>query len=276
MTNKTKSLKEPLFRLSSVDFSYGKIPLLNNISVDIFPGERIALLGANGSGKSTLLKLLGGLAFPTYGTITAFGHPVSKDYFSNVQHEFSFRKKVGFVFQDSDVQLFCQSVWDEVAFGPLHLGLSNEEVIARTEETLNKLAIWNLKDRSPYTLSGGEKKKVAIATVLSIEPDVWILDEPTASLDPRTQSLLLDVLWQMHEKGSTIIVTTHDLVLLDELADRVLLMSEDHRIVADRTPKDILADTDLLVSHNLVHEHTHGHGGHRHTHRHTHTSKHEE
>jgi len=125
-------------------------------------------------------------------------------------------------------------------------------------------------DRSPYTLSGGEKKKVALASVLAIKPDVWLLDEPTASLDPRSQSRLIDFLGERHRQGCTIITTTHDVVLLGEIAERVIIVSEDHRVVADSSPDKILRNSKLLADNNLIHEHLHRHAQKNHRHRHIH------
>jgi cobalt/nickel transport system ATP-binding protein len=157
-------------------------------------------------------------------------------------------------------------------FGPLHMGLTLPEATKRTNDALDILSIHHLTDRSPYTLSGGEKKKVALASVLSIQPEVWLLDEPTASLDPRSQSRLIDFLEDRHTEGCTIITTTHDVVLLEEMAQRVIIMSENHKIVADDTPEKILQNLKLLAENNLIHEHLHRHAMKSHRHQHVHNN----
>ncbi len=216
-------------------------------------GERIALLGANGSGKSTLLKLLDGLVFPDEGSYTAFGEPVTEDSLEDEQMSRGFRSRVGFVFQNSDAQVFSPTVREEVAFGPMQLGLTREETLDRVADVLAMLGITDLADRAPFQLSGGQKKKVAIATVLVMNPEVLLFDEPTAALDPRTQHWLVGVVEQLGAAGKTIVHATHDLDLLDRIADRAVVFSEAHRVVADGPPADVLGDRQLLVDVNLVH-----------------------
>lgn len=262
--------KQNIFTLHHIGYTYDREPALSDITFSVEKGEKIALLGANGSGKSTLLQILAGLLFATHGEITAFGSPLTTRYFADQNREYAFRRNVGYVFQDSDVQLFNQTVWDEVMFGPLHMGMSEKEAVVRSEEAIEVLSIHQLVNRSPYTLSGGEKKKVALASVLAIKPDVWLLDEPTASLDPRSQSRLIDFLGERHSEGCTIITTTHDVVLLEEMAERVIIISEDHRIVADDSPKKILRNATLLAKNNLIHEHMHKHAKMQKAHRHGH------
>jgi cobalt/nickel transport system ATP-binding protein len=245
------------FEVRDIVFAYDRGPVsLNGVSLTIRPGERVAILGANGSGKSTLLKILDGLYFPAQGSITAFGLPLTERALRDDAFNFAFRRAVGLVFQDSDVQLFSPSVWDEVAFAPLQLGLSRAEVSARVEAALGALRIEKLRERAPHRLSGGEKKRVAIASVLSLDPSVWLLDEPTAGLDPRSQAWLVDFLVGQSRGGKTIIAATHDLDIVETIADRVCLLDEDHRLVADCTPAEALADRALLAACNLVQEST--------------------
>ena len=180
-----------------VDVSYNclmKFPALCGVNLKIMERERIALLGANGSGKSSLLNLLNGLAFPQKGMIKFLGQNLSEEALMDKEFNGFFRKTVGFVFQNSDIQLFSPTVWDEIAFGPIQLGLSERDVAGRVDELMEMLYITNLKDRAPYQLSGGEKKKVAIAATLAVNPDVLLLDEPTNGLDPRTQAWLVELL----------------------------------------------------------------------------------
>ncbi|MFQ6119149.1 MAG: energy-coupling factor ABC transporter ATP-binding protein [Methanosarcinales archaeon] len=268
----------PIFELENVNYAYlNKFPALRDINLSINRGEQIVFLGSNGSGKSTLLKILNGLYFPSSGKIRAFGQPLTEEIMDGAGGEFTkyFREKVGFVFQDSDVQLFSPIVWDEIAFGPLQLDLPIDEVERRVMDVIEMLGIENLKDRAPYTLSGGEKKKVAIASVLSLNPDVLLLDEPTNGLDPRTQRWLVELMQELRNAGKTIITATHDLSIVEEIADRVIVLSEDHRIAADDTPDAILSNIDLLLSVNLIHEHTHKHYGIIHKHLHAHSADHE-
>ncbi|HAA64676.1 MAG TPA: nickel ABC transporter ATP-binding protein, partial [Thermoanaerobacter sp.] len=177
-----------VFELKNVYYSYNKpVPALIDISFEVKKGEKLILLGANGSGKSTLLKLMDNLIYPDKGEIWAFGKLLGgKKTFD----EYEFRKKVGFVFQDSDVQLFSTTVFDEIAFAPLQMSLKEGEVQKIVEESLISFGLEKLKDRPPHRLSGGEKKKVALASVMVINPEVLLLDEPTNGLDPRSKKWL--------------------------------------------------------------------------------------
>ncbi|HEY5135395.1 MAG TPA: ABC transporter ATP-binding protein [Candidatus Nanopelagicales bacterium] len=247
-------MPEPLLVCSDVSFSYlERFPALDGVSMEVRPGEKLALLGANGSGKSTLLKVLDGLVFPQSGSFTAFGQPVTEDTLEDEQMSQGFRSRVGFVFQNSDAQVFSPSVTEEIAFGPLQMGLSREETLVRIDEVLAMLDIADLADRAPFQLSGGQKKRVAIASVLVMNPEVLLFDEPTAALDPRTQEWLTGLIEELSAAGKTIVHATHDLDALERLADRCLVFSETHRIVAEGTPQDILADRDLLLDVNLIH-----------------------
>jgi cobalt/nickel transport system ATP-binding protein len=245
-------------------------PALAAIDLTILSGQHVAIVGANGSGKSTLLKMLDGLVFPTSGAIRAFGAPLTEDALEDPAYRRDFRARVGFVFQEADVQLFCSDASDELAFGPLQLGLPRDEVERRVREAAQQLRVEQLLDRPPYTLSGGEKKRVAIASVLTMQPHVLLLDEPTNALDPRSQVWLLDVLDEWKQEGRTVVMATHDLSAAAESADRIVVLSEDHTIVADGTPEEVLRQRDLLLSVNLIHEHTHRHASTAHRHAHAH------
>jgi cobalt/nickel transport system ATP-binding protein len=265
-----------VFRLTGVSYEYAPgVPALRDVSLSVREGERLALLGANGSGKSTLLALLAGLIEPGGGEVLAFGEPLTAARFRDDAVSHAFRRRVGIVFQSSDAQLFNPTVRDEVAFGPLHLRLSQDEIVRRVEDTLRLLGLDDLAERAPYNLSGGEKKKVALASVLSINPEVLMLDEPTNGLDPRTERWLLELLAQLHGVGKTIVIATHHLDMLADIADRAVVLGEDHTVAAGGPVADLLADRDLLLRVNLVHEHTHVHGGARHTHVHAHEGPHE-
>ena len=227
-------------------------------------------MGANGSGKSTLLRILDGLYFPDRGSVQVLGEPLTEARLQDDDFAFRFRRRVAFVFQNPDVQLFNPTVFDELAFGPLQLRWPREQIIQRVEETLHLLEIDHLKQRAPHRLSGGEKKRVALASVLILDPDVLLLDEPTAALDPKSQSMVIDFLIGWAGSGKTIITTTHDLDTVTEIADHCLVF--DHgRLVAADSPTAILSDDDLLARTNLVHAHRHHHGqGAVHTHPHLH------
>jgi cobalt/nickel transport system ATP-binding protein len=259
----------PLLSVADVHYAYlDRFPALAGASLDVAVGEKVALLGANGCGKSTLLKLLDGLLFPDRGRYVAFDHAVTEDALEDEQFSRAFRSRVGFVFQNADAQVFSPTVREEIAFGPLHLGLPRDDVAARVDDTLALLDIADLADRAPYQLSGGQKKRVAIASVLVTNPDVFLFDEPTAALDPRTQQWLLDVIDDLHDAGKTIVLATHDLDSLPRLADRCVVLSEDHRVATEGTPAEILRDDALLVAANLVHDHAHRHGRSIHAHCH--------
>jgi len=259
------------FSLRNIVYSYRSgTPVLMDLSLDFQPGERTVVLGANGTGKSTLLCLLDGLVFPGSGTIHAFGRPLSEAALEDRAFSMDFRKRVAFVFQNPDVQLFSSTVWDDVAFGPLQLGWSDAEVRATVEGLLETLRIADLRDRAPHTLSDGQKKKVAIASSLATGPDVLLLDEPTNGLDPRTQVWLIELLWDLHKQGKTIIAATHDLSIAGDIADRAIVLSEDHTVAADGTFSEIISNDDLLLKVNLIHEHAHRHGDTAHVHRHGH------
>lgn len=261
-----------VFELSDVSYCYQSgNRALSDIQLNISAGERVVLLGPNGCGKSTLEKILAGLIYPE-GSFTAFGAPITAQSMQNKEFAAAFRRKVGFVFQNSDVQIFCPSVLDEVMFGPQAMGISYAEARERAEAVLELVGIAPLADRLPHHLSGGEKKKVAIAAVLAVNPAVLILDEPTNGLDPRTQRWMLDTLDELAGAGKTIIVATHHLDIVPELAGRVVVMNDSHTIIAEGSPADVLQNHELLLAANLIddryHVHLHGEDGHVHVHKH--------
>jgi cobalt/nickel transport system ATP-binding protein len=266
----------PAFRLAEVRQSYRSgVESLSGITLQIASGEHVAIVGANGSGKSTLLKLLDGLVFPSAGTVEVFGKALTEESVEEPQFRAEFRSRVGFVFQDADVQLFCSNVLDELAFGPLQLGLDEARVRERVDEVARGLRLEKLLDRAPYTLSGGEKQRVAIGAVLAMRPDVLLMDEPASALDPRSQVWLLEVISSMKRDGRTVVIATHDLGSAAEFADRMVVLSEEHRISADGTPAEVLGQRDLLLEVNLIHEHAHAHGSELHRHPHAHGHSHE-
>jgi cobalt/nickel transport system ATP-binding protein len=187
----------------------------------------------------------------------------------------AFRRRVGLVFQNPDVQLFNPTVFDEVAFAPLQLGWPKQKLMAKIEETLQLMGIAHLRERPPYRLSGGEKKRVALASVIVLDPEVLLLDEPTATLDPRSQSQIIDLIQGWKGSSKTVITATHQLEILEDIADRVVVL-EEGRVSATGTPAEIMANRELLLRANLVHAHRHTHGSVTHSHPHMHShSEHE-
>jgi cobalt/nickel transport system ATP-binding protein len=269
---------DTIFDLRDVSYSYvGKIDALKDISFEVRRGEQISIIGSNGSGKSTLLAILNALIYPTSGEFYAFNNKIIEEVFDSVKdNEFRsfFRTKVGFVFQNSDIQLFCPTVFEEIAFGPLQLDVTPAEVKTRVEDVLEMMEITKLRDRAPHTLSGGEKKKVCIATVLVNNPDVLLLDEPSAGLDPRTQLWLVELLQELSRAGKTVITATHDLEIVERISQRSIVMGEDHRVKFDGSTTEVLDDLALLLSVNLIHKHTHLHGKSVHEHLHAHGKEH--
>lgn len=260
-----------LLELDDVHFAYaGGIPALEGLTLGIAPGERLAILGANGCGKSTMLRILAGLLFPQKGAYRAFGREIDERALSRDPFGMYFRKEVGIVFQNADAQLFNPTVADEIAFGPLQMNDPPEEVERRVRETLDRFGIGGLAERPPYALSGGEKKKVAAACVLVMEPQVLLLDEPTAGLDPRSSRALVDLVVEAQERGTTVVTATHDLHIVSEIASRVVVIGEDRRVLATGPPEDLLADRGLLLAANLVHLHRHAHEDYWHVHEHEH------
>jgi cobalt/nickel transport system ATP-binding protein len=262
---------EPVIRVDDVSYSYyEKIPALSCVNISLSEGEKFAVIGSNGSGKSTLLKVMNGLLYPPSGKVYFRGEEVTEESLKNRVFLRLFRSSVGYVFQDSDVHLFCPSVLDELMFGPLQLGLSDDEAHERTKGVLEMLEISHLQDRPSYMLSGGEKKRVAIGSILTMNPGVLLLDEPMSGLDPKTRSFLIELMIFLNGAGKTLVIATHDLSLINELQCRVAVLSEDHRVEKIGTADEILQDEDLLLKVNLIHEHMHYHGNQAHIHIHSH------
>lgn len=223
-------MKRPIIDLQNVSFSYGDIPALRDITLAVREGEVITLEGSNGCGKSTLLRLVNGLIFPDAGTYCFEGTPITEKALKDTLFAKAFHQKLGFVFQNADVQLFCASVEEEIAFGPLQMGLSEEEARQRTDDVLSLLELDALRARPPYQLSGGEKRKVALGCILSMNPKVLVLDEPLTGLDRRTQDWLLAFLQTLKAAGRTMVIATHNEDLAAALADRRILFTDDHTL----------------------------------------------
>jgi len=262
---------EDIITAAGINYSYcNNIGALVDLSLSIKEGEKVAVIGANGSGKSTLLRIMSGLKHPSSGTVFFRGREVSKASLRDKEFLRFFREGVGYIFQDSDIQLFCPTVLDELLFGPMHLGITQNEALERAFLVLQLLNIENLKERPSYMLSGGEKKRVAIGSILTMNPQVLLLDEPTNGLDPRTQCFLTELIFELNESGKTIVISTHDLSLVAEFQPKVAVLSEEHRIEQTGSAEEILKDEDLLLRVNLIHEHMHSHGRTAHSHRHSH------
>ncbi len=231
-----------LLKIKDLSFTYEDgNKVLDGLNLTAHDGESIGIVGANGIGKSTLMKLLVGLYLNFEGELEVAGHPVNKKNLSHI------REHVGYVFQDSDSQLFLSTVEEDVAFGPQNYGLSGEEVKRRVDEALEKVHITHLRGKHNYKLSGGEKKLAAIATILSMEPDIIIMDEPSIALDPRNRRNLIGIL---NEIQALKIITSHDLDFIMDTCTRALLLDEG-RIIADGDVKDILTNKELLEEHGL-------------------------
>ncbi len=266
-------MSETIFEAKDVFFSYiGKYPALCGTNISVERGQRIAVIGANGSGKSTLLHLLSGLIFPDKGSIKAFGVELSEKVFMDRTFNYNFRRRVGLVFQNPDVQLFCPTVREEIMFGPLNFGFEHGEILRTLESIMKVFDIEDLADRMPHQLSIGEKRKVCMAAVLISGPDVLLLDEPTAGLDPKTSRNLIGLLNEYHAAGKTIITATHDMHILEEIADIVHVFDHNKHIIRSAHPSELLSDIKFLEENNLIHVHSHRHDGRTHIHPHGHPS----
>jgi cobalt/nickel transport system ATP-binding protein len=262
-----------VFDVQNVTYRYNSdVTALNGVSLSVTRGTRAAVLGANGSGKSTLLRILDGLYFADSGSVRVFGEQLSEERLQDEAFAFEFRRRVALVFQNPDVQLFNPTVFDEVAFGPLQLRWPKDQVRRRVAEMLDLMEIAHLRDRSPHRLSGGEKKRVALASVLILDPEVLLLDEPTAALDPKSQSQVVDFLIGWGGGAKTVLTATHDLDIVEEIADHAHVFQRG-RMIAEGSPAQILRDADLLQQANLIHSHRHAHAaGEVHAHPHLHLS----
>ena len=228
--------------LEQVSFGYEKEQtILKNISFSVKEHETVGLIGANGAGKSTLLKLIVGLYLNFSGSIRVEDIPVEKRTLSKI------RERIGYVFQDSESQLFMPTVYEDVAFAPRNYGLSEEEVDRRVKEALEAVQIMHLKDKPIYKMSGGEKKLASIATILSMTPDIILMDEPTIALDPKNRRNLIQILNQFEHLK---IIASHDLDMVLDTCSRVILLA-DGQIIADGKTEDILTNQKLLEENSL-------------------------
>lgn len=242
-----------MIELINVCYYYNdKLQALNNINLRISEGESVAFIGPNGSGKSTLMKLINGLILPDSGKYIFEGNEITKNRLDNPIYSKSLHKKIGFVFQNPDVQLFCTNVYDEIAFGMRQMGLNEAQVDKRVKDALNFLEIEDLAGRQPYNLSGGEKKKVAIASILVTNPDVYVLDEPMNSLDPKTKRFIRNFMIKINKAGKTILCSTHDFEYIEGAFKRAVVFSKDHTIVRDGEFENIINDKEFLRENNII------------------------
>jgi cobalt/nickel transport system ATP-binding protein len=238
-------MADPIVSVQNVVFSYpAGVAAIKGVSLEVHQGERVALLGPNGSGKSTLILLIAGLLSPKKGEIRVFGEKTTSRDFQK------FRSRIGVVFQDPDDQLFTPSVIEDIEYGPKNLKLPSEDIKARSAHVLEKMGIAHLKDRPPHRLSFGEKKKVSLATALVLKPELLILDEPTANLDLVSRRGLIDTLNELNRAGTTVIVSTHDVEAIPELADRIVVISNGAKLGEGQTGT-VLQDKELLAQSGL-------------------------
>jgi cobalt/nickel transport system ATP-binding protein len=235
-----------LIEITDISFAYpGGHKALDRVSLSVAASERVAILGPNGAGKSTLFQMLNGLLQPNAGQVVVDGLPVVREHLRTV------RRKVGMVFQDSDDQLFNTTVYREVAYGLANMKVPADELDATVKWALDVVDMRDFIDKTPFNLSGGEKKRIALASVLSMKPQILVLDEPTSALDPKTSSKLVGLLTKLnHDLGITLIFATHDVDIVPLLADRVVLM-EHGSIQFNGTPTEAFREKDLLGRLNL-------------------------
>ena len=210
-----------MIKLDDICFAYDSTPVLKHFSTEIADGEFVVIKGDNGCGKSTLLNIINALEFAEIGTYTFDGTVIDKKAVKNEQFATAFHQKIGYVFQNTDAQLFCSSVYDEIAFAPRQMQLDEAEIAKRVDDMLKLTDTEHLKERAPFHLSMGEKKKVAVASVLAMNPQVLILDEPMNFLDKKSREWLVEFLNQMHSVGKTIIIVSHT-DDFDKMADKVI------------------------------------------------------
>ena len=231
-----------MIEFQNVSFAYEKDrPVLRELSFRIGDGEAVGLIGANGAGKSTVMKLLLGLIAPTEGSILVDGIRVEKKSLPEI------RRKLGFVLQNSDNQMFMPTVYEDMIFAPLNYGLSREEAERRVDTALERLGMQELKHRHNHRISGGEKRRAAIATILAMEPEAVLMDEPSSALDPCNRRRVINII---RELPQTKLITSHDLDMILDTCERVILLSGG-RIVADGPADVILRDKALLEAHRM-------------------------
>lgn len=232
-------MNDYILQTKNLKYAYDSSPVLKGVSVDIRAGERVAVMGMNGAGKSTFFLNLNGVLQPDEGEIFLAGKRIDKKNMKDLRH------RVGFVFQDADSQIIASNVRAEISFGPMNMGLTRDEVIKRVDEAVEYMSLQDMQDRAPQYLSGGEKKRVSIADILAMEPDVLIFDEPMAALDPVNAFRVEEVLGQLHDEGRTLLVATHDVDFAYRFADRIIVMCGGE-VIADGTPDEIFSMEEVM------------------------------
>jgi cobalt/nickel transport system ATP-binding protein len=241
-----------MIELKEIYCAYSKIKALRNINLNIAKGEAVAFIGPNGSGKSTLMRIINGIMFADKGSYVFDGNEITSKKMNDPVFSKAFHKRIGFLFQNSDTQLFCTSVYDEIAFGPRQMGMTEEEINIRTSDSLKLLSIEELQDRTPYHLSGGEKRKTALASILVMNPDVLVLDEPMNGLDPKTKRFLSQLIIQLNRSGKTILCATHDFAYMEGVFNRAVVLSGEHTIIRDDEYKKVINDEEFLIHNNII------------------------
>jgi cobalt/nickel transport system ATP-binding protein len=258
------------FEVAGLSFVASGREVLRDLSFRVAPGERVVLLGVNGCGKTTLLKLLDGLVLPSAGTIRWQGERLDGAALDGAAFRRRFRSAVALMFQNVDAMLFNPTVADEIAFGPRQLALA--DVDARVARWAGTFGVESMLDRPPFELSGGEKKRVALAALFAVEPRVLLLDEATANLDPASSAALVDFLGA--RRDLTVVSSTHNLTVAEELGGRALLLAPGRPgVLFDGPTAELLADEALLVESGLAHRHAHRHGRAAHAHYHVHDAE---
>ena len=241
-----------MIELRDVSFAYDGVPALSHVDMRIRRGEAVAFIGPIGSGKSTLLKLVNGIVLPDTGSYFLAGEEITRKRLKESGFSRRMQQRIGFLFQNVDAQLFCPVVYDEVAFGPRQLGLDDAAVDERVKDCLRLLGIDHLARRAPHHLSEGEKRSVALASVLALNPEVLTLDEPMNGLDPRTKRLMREVILSLSAAGKTILCSTHDFAYVEDLFSRAVVISRDHAVARDGEYRSILGDRAFLSDLNIV------------------------
>jgi cobalt/nickel transport system ATP-binding protein len=260
----------PTFEVGGLGIDLAGRTVLSDVGFSVYPGERVVLLGVNGCGKTSLLKALDGLVAPARGDIRYAGAPLTARALDDAAFRRKFRSEVALLFQNVDAMLFNPSVADELAFGPRQLGLSDvDDRVARSARAFD---VESFLDRPPFELSGGEKKRVALAALFAMDPKVLLLDEATANLDPASAARLVDFLTAL--QGVTVLVSTHNLSVAEELGARAILLAPRRPGVCfDGPTSELLRDERLLVEAGLAHRHEHRHGATAHAHYHVHDAE---
>ena len=242
-----------ILELKNISYSYfGQIKALDKISLDVHEGELLCIMGQNGSGKTTLLHIMNGLIIPDSGGVFFKGKEINEKSLRNPAFNYEFRQSSAYVFQNPYIQLFCNNVFEDLLFAPLQLGVSQEEAEKRVTEIMSFIEIEHLKYRPILSLSGGEKKKVAIASALILNPDLILFDEPLSGLDPKTQNKIINLLKELHNSGKTIVFTTHNIDLIKYLQPRIAIISHNHTIIKIEETESIINDEDFLSSINII------------------------